>query len=121
MLLLPATVCLALAPSQGRPTRRDALQLATTSAAGVLLPPSSSIAAEASTAATRQRLALPRLGLGAWAWGDTLFWGYDKSQDAALSDVFNYALDKGDNHIQQPRHLPEHHRVLTRDTHVSQA
>ena len=41
------------------------------------------------------RLVLPKLGLGAWAWGDTLFWGYDKKNDGALSDVFDYAMAHG--------------------------
>ena len=25
-----------------------------------------------------RELALPKMGIGAWAWGDSLFWGYDK-------------------------------------------
>jgi len=37
----------------------------------------------------------PPLGLGAWAWGDSLFWGYDTSEDAALKEVFDYAVSKG--------------------------
>lgn len=24
------------------------------------------------------QLALPPIGIGAWAWGDNIFWGYDK-------------------------------------------
>ena len=39
-------------------------------------------------------LSLPRLGLGAWAWGDSLFWGYDKKNDDDLKEVFDYALSK---------------------------
>lgn len=37
-------------------------------------------------------LSLPPLGLGAWAWGDSLFWGYDKKNDDDLKEVFDYAL-----------------------------
>ena len=37
---------------------------------------------------------LPPMGLGAWAWGDSLFWGYDPKDDNDLRDVFNYAVTK---------------------------
>lgn len=36
---------------------------------------------------------LPPLGLGAWAWGDSLFWGYDKKNDNELKVVFDYAIE----------------------------
>ena len=36
---------------------------------------------------------LPELGLGAWAWGDSLFWGYDKKNDGELEKVFDYAIE----------------------------
>ena len=39
-------------------------------------------------------MALPPIGLGAWAWGDSLFWGYDKKNDDQLKEVFEYALSK---------------------------
>lgn len=35
---------------------------------------------------------LPPIGLGAWAWGDSLFWGYDKKNDDELARVFDYAV-----------------------------
>ena len=35
---------------------------------------------------------LPELGLGAWAWGDSLFWGYDQKNDNELRQVFDYAV-----------------------------
>ncbi|EEC43910.1 predicted protein [Phaeodactylum tricornutum CCAP 1055/1] len=35
---------------------------------------------------------LPPMGLGAWAWGDSLFWGYDKKNDEELRQVFDYAI-----------------------------
>ena len=28
--------------------------------------------------APASQLALPPIGIGAWAWGDNIFWGYDK-------------------------------------------
>jgi hypothetical protein len=31
-------------------------------------------------------------GLGAWAWGDALFWGYRPSEDEELKKVFDYAV-----------------------------
>ena len=35
---------------------------------------------------------LPPMGLGAWAWGDPIFWGYNPSQDEELRKVFDYAV-----------------------------
>jgi len=37
---------------------------------------------------------LPPIGLGAWSWGDSLFWGYDPKNDNELKEVFNYAVKK---------------------------
>ena len=34
------------------------------------------------------------MGMGCWAWGDSLFWGYDPKQDKDLEEVFNYAISK---------------------------
>ena len=39
-------------------------------------------------------LKLPPMGLGAWAWGDSVFWGYNPKQDGDLKQVFDYALSK---------------------------
>ena len=86
--LLP-TLCVALSSPPPRATRREALTLATT-AAGIALPPTPAYATPA-----KEKLILPKLGLGAWAWGDTLFWGYDAKKDDELSDVFDYAVSKG--------------------------
>eukprot|EP00954_Amorphochlora_amoebiformis_P022978 1357109-Amorphochlora_amoeboformis.AAC.1 len=33
------------------------------------------------TFAKERAFKVPKMGIGAWAWGDPLFWGYDKSQD----------------------------------------
>lgn len=38
---------------------------------------------------------LPPLGLGCWAWGDSLFWGYDRKNDGDLREVFDYAVSRG--------------------------
>jgi aryl-alcohol dehydrogenase-like predicted oxidoreductase len=40
--------------------------------------------------------AVPPLGIGTWAWGDQLFWGYGKDYDATeLQNAFKTALDLG--------------------------
>jgi hypothetical protein len=44
-------------------------------------------------AASTGKITLPPLGLGAWAWGDTLFWGYDKQKDSELREVFDFAVE----------------------------
>lgn len=68
-------------------------------AGGLLLPtprdPAFASADEAvSTIMTQshKKLALPPMGLGAWAWGDSLFWGYDKKNDEELHQVYDYAV-----------------------------
>ena len=43
---------------------------------------------------SKSALSLPPLGLGAWAWGDSFFWGYDSKQDSDLEQVFQYAVEK---------------------------
>ena len=35
------------------------------------------------------------LGIGTWAWGNQLLWGYDPEMDAELQDAFNAAVDAG--------------------------
>lgn len=37
------------------------------------------------------------MGLGTWSWGNQLLWGYDKSMDAELQEVFNLMVSKGIN------------------------
>jgi pyridoxine 4-dehydrogenase len=62
---------------------------------GLLLPNASeqaAFAAEASNVMSSKKLALPPMGLGAWAWGDSLFWGYDKKNDEELHKVYDYAV-----------------------------
>jgi pyridoxine 4-dehydrogenase len=40
-------------------------------------------------------LEISPIGVGAWSWGDRLFWGYDDSQEVAAQDAFNTAVDLG--------------------------
>lgn len=57
------------------------VSVATSSAiAGVGLP-KLAVANEEIVTAPKQ-LALPPVGIGAWAWGDSIFWGYDKKVDS---------------------------------------
>ena len=90
-LMLAVVHCplaLQLADSIGR---RQALSLASGAAAASVLSPG---AATAATAAASP-LKLPSFGVGAWAWGDSLFWTYEKKEDAALRDVFDYVVESG--------------------------
>mmetsp|Transcript_68 Transcript_68/g.166 ORF Transcript_68/g.166 Transcript_68/m.166 type:complete len:237 (-) Transcript_68:1624-2334(-) len=38
-------------------------------------------------------LTVSSLGIGTWAWGDRLFWGYKPEQDKALQAAFNACVD----------------------------
>ena len=44
---------------------------------------------------TNQKLSLPVMGCGTWAWGNRLLWGYDQSMDDELQGVFNLCVSKG--------------------------
>lgn len=44
---------------------------------------------------TRQKLSLPAMGCGTWAWGNRLLWGYDQSMDDQLQAVFNLCASTG--------------------------
>jgi pyridoxine 4-dehydrogenase len=95
-------------------SRRDFIQkvavsvpaaVAATTAAvtGMGLPSSAAAAEEVVTAATTATasaikvapvgIEFPPLGLGAWAWGDSLFWGYNPKNDEELNKVFDYAVE----------------------------
>lgn len=37
------------------------------------------------------------MGLGTWSWGNQLLWGYDKSMDPELQQLFNLVVSKGIN------------------------
>jgi len=74
--------------------RRHFIKVATAlTTASAMLPniASAEVPTALQTAAT---LKLPPIGLGAWAWGDSLFWGYNPKQDDDLKEVFNYAVSK---------------------------
>ena len=90
-MLLTAVHCpLALQLADGV-SRRQALSLASgAAAASVLNHPGAATAAAAASP-----LKLPSFGVGAWAWGDSLFWKYEKKEDAALRDVFDYVVESG--------------------------
>lgn len=42
-----------------------------------------------------QKLSLPIMGCGTWAWGNRLLWGYDPSMDRQLQEVFNLCVSNG--------------------------
>ncbi|KAJ1445989.1 NADP-dependent oxidoreductase domain-containing protein [Pelagophyceae sp. CCMP2097] len=46
--------------------------------------------AYAAAAAVAKKIPLGKLGIGAWAWGDTFFWGYDEKLDAELAETFAF-------------------------------
>jgi len=93
------TVLLATA-DQDSPKRRDFLQqsssLVAASSSLWLGQPSPAVATTAaeSTTPLAGQITLPPMGLGAWAWGDSLFWGYNPKNDADLQQVFDYALQQ---------------------------
>jgi pyridoxine 4-dehydrogenase len=37
----------------------------------------------------------PGIGVGTWAWGNRLLWGYEPGQDALLEDCFHRCLERG--------------------------
>jgi pyridoxine 4-dehydrogenase len=43
----------------------------------------------------RQKLFLPSMGCGTWAWGNKLLWGYKESMDDQLQAVFNLCVSNG--------------------------
>ena len=47
------------------------------------------------TGSSSSLLNRPQLGIGTWAWGDNLFWGYDSSQDPSLKSAFDECLSLG--------------------------
>ncbi|HEY9832279.1 MAG TPA: aldo/keto reductase [Stenomitos sp.] len=44
---------------------------------------------------TTQKLSLPIMGCGTWAWGNRLLWGYDEGMDNQLQAVFNLCVSHG--------------------------
>ena len=47
-------------------------------------------AVTAVAAAKPSPLILPAIGIGAWSWGDSLFWKYDPKNDFELQELFEY-------------------------------
>jgi pyridoxine 4-dehydrogenase len=66
-------------------------QVILSTSTGLWVPPSSN-AIESQITMSKQSIDLPPIGLGAWSWGDAIFWGYNPSQDAELERVFDYAV-----------------------------
>ena len=52
--------------------------------------PASAVAAPMTIAAVPPPLVLPPIGIGAWAWGDSVFWGYNPLNDGELSELFDF-------------------------------
>jgi pyridoxine 4-dehydrogenase len=80
-------------------SRRDFLQNAVTAGSvvatsGLWSPTTAQAAAAKATPRAASPIKLPPLGLGAWAWGDSVYWGYDKKNDDELKRVFDYAVSK---------------------------
>lgn len=44
---------------------------------------------------TNQKLLLPTMGCGTWAWGNRLLWDYDESMDEELQAAFNLCVSNG--------------------------
>ncbi|NDJ24809.1 aldo/keto reductase [Nostoc sp. B(2019)] len=44
---------------------------------------------------TLEKLSLPSMGCGTWAWGNQLLWGYNESMDDQLQAVFNLCVSNG--------------------------
>jgi pyridoxine 4-dehydrogenase len=43
----------------------------------------------------KQKLSLPTMGCGTWAWGNRLLWGYRETMDRQLQAVFNLCVNNG--------------------------
>ena len=53
-----------------------------------------SVASQLVVPAQAKEMNLGKIGIGAWAWGDTLFWGYDEKKDSELKETFEYLNGK---------------------------
>ena len=103
-LLLFAVGSEGLSSSSDSSSRRDFLDTTASSSLSLIagatspfwIPPNSVDAATSSPRATASTLQLPPIGLGCWAWGDSLFWGYNPKEDSDLEQAFNYAVSRSD-------------------------
>jgi pyridoxine 4-dehydrogenase len=75
------------------------VQTTAITAATLGLPQQAAVAQSTTNTAPLTSISLPPLGLGAWAWGDSLFWGYNPKNDAELQQVFDYAMTQSNNGI----------------------
>lgn len=48
-----------------------------------------------SESSVTNKLVLPQMGCGTWAWGNRLLWGYAPSMDNQLQEVFNLCVSNG--------------------------
>ncbi|CAK9106247.1 Uncharacterized oxidoreductase At1g06690, partial [Durusdinium trenchii] len=80
--------CAARVKRRAHVSRRELLSAAPVAAPLLGL----STTADAQTAA---RLQVPSFGVGAWAWGDRLFWGYDEKQDLEIRAGFDACIKGG--------------------------
>lgn len=104
LVLLAAASCLSATNAfEAGNSRRDFLfsgaAAAAAAAAGTGVLTSGAVVSStgpaiAAVGALRGGISLPPIGLGAWAWGDSIFWGYDKKNDGDLAEVFDYAVSK---------------------------
>jgi len=81
-----ATTAIVTSSATSLPTPTAAVEMTGTSTTSLILSEAGSISSTP--------IQLPKMGLGAWAWGDSVFWGYNPKQDDDLHQVFDYALSK---------------------------
>jgi pyridoxine 4-dehydrogenase len=92
MAVSPRAVTIRL--SMVESSRRDFVNTVGVLAAALWLPSSPSQAATSSPS-----IKLPPMGLGAWAWGDSVFWKYDPKEDDELHRVFDYAISQSSSPV----------------------
>lgn len=96
-LMAPTKLSMSTDNNNSEDSRRSFLQKSAASAAAIassnaLWLPATSQPAMAVTKGAAPALELPPIGLGAWAWGDSVFWGYNPKNDGELKKVFDYAV-----------------------------
>ena len=89
---LLAAAALACAGALEVPRRR--VLAGAPSLAAPLLAPGAAVAGP-----LRGAYAFPEMGIGAWAWGDSLFWGYDPRKDDELREVFDFVAARKDGFV----------------------
>jgi pyridoxine 4-dehydrogenase len=98
-MLAVALVALGLSSfDPARLRRRDFITTGALGASTVLTGrplDSASAAATAAPGTLKGSFEVPPVGLGTWAWGDSIFWKYDPMNDGQLREVFDYAVEQG--------------------------